>query len=326
MAKHNQQHHYLPICYLKFFTASGMSDGPLTVIDFSRENVFKGSPIKVARQRDYFRVETNDPSIDPDGLEKELSDTEAELERSLTLIENKRALARDALPYALAWSLAKLLVTVPAARSLISSVKGTKLKSTLRQWLKDTTRYEEALQALTASDREGWPSYVEFKRIVDNEAFSVEFSQNNLISEGLRRLGQTLSLLNGLRWTVSATPSGTFLITSDFPFVWIRPEGANKEADAWKTSLLSFPLTKTLLLVGFPPILESRCRGLTTYDVASHNTVRMKMAEHHTFSCSEQIDCVIDSSVVRQAFHPGKVPKEFRESLKRFSMRGFTML
>jgi hypothetical protein len=63
-----RQHHRLPTFYLAGFTPSGREDGQLFVFDFVRRKTWRARPNKVAKLRDYYRVEVE--GVDPNFAER----------------------------------------------------------------------------------------------------------------------------------------------------------------------------------------------------------------------------------------------------------------
>jgi hypothetical protein len=96
-----RQHHFLPVFYLSGFTQGGTRTGRLHAFDYIRDRHYASTPTKVARERDYYRIETHS---DPDVLETALSRMESMAAAALTTVTRQRRIAsRGQLPDLLAF-------------------------------------------------------------------------------------------------------------------------------------------------------------------------------------------------------------------------------
>jgi hypothetical protein len=71
-----RRHHYLPQAYLAAFTGTGLKDGQFNVLDVQSGRSFRTSPINVAAERDFNRVDIEGHS--PDAMEQALAPFEAQ--------------------------------------------------------------------------------------------------------------------------------------------------------------------------------------------------------------------------------------------------------
>lgn len=71
-----RRHHYLPQSYLAAFTNTGQKDGQFNVLEVQSGRSFRTSPINVATERDFNRVDIEGHS--PDAIEQALAPFEAQ--------------------------------------------------------------------------------------------------------------------------------------------------------------------------------------------------------------------------------------------------------
>jgi hypothetical protein len=96
-----RQHHFLPVFYLAGFTETGRRDGRLYVFDYFRDRHYISTPVKVAKERDYYRISDHPES---DALEAAMSRMEDPAALALkTVIAERRIASRAQLPPLLAF-------------------------------------------------------------------------------------------------------------------------------------------------------------------------------------------------------------------------------
>lgn len=71
-----RRHHYLPQAYLAAFTDTGQKNGRFNVLDVRNGRSFRTSPLNVAAERDFNRVDIEGYS--PDVIEQALAPFEAQ--------------------------------------------------------------------------------------------------------------------------------------------------------------------------------------------------------------------------------------------------------
>src|SRR5438552_1750241 len=91
-----RQHHILPAFYLAGFSDTGTRDGIVHVFDQPRGLHYKGKPDSVGSERDFYGIHA--PAVDPQELERSLSELESELAPVLQRVIKAR---RPSSPYEL---------------------------------------------------------------------------------------------------------------------------------------------------------------------------------------------------------------------------------
>ena len=71
-----RRHHYLPQAYLADFTSVGSKNGQFHVFDVQTRHSFRTTPLNVAIERDFNRLDVKDRA--PDAIEKVLASFEAQ--------------------------------------------------------------------------------------------------------------------------------------------------------------------------------------------------------------------------------------------------------
>jgi hypothetical protein len=159
-----RQHHFLPVFYLSGFTERGTQNGRLHVFDYIRDRHYTSTPVKVARERDYYRVEGHSQ---PDVLETALSHIESAAAVALkTVTSQRRVASRKQLPELLAF-VALLFARGPRVREQMGRRAAAQARTDLASGKMTEQRWNAIRQAeISAGAPERLlPSYADARRM-----------------------------------------------------------------------------------------------------------------------------------------------------------------
>jgi len=285
-----RRHHYLPQGYLAAFTDSGLKDGQFCVLDVQTGHSFRTSPLNVAAERDFNRVEV--PGHRPDAIESALAPFEGEAAAAI-----RRVIDTEAFPTDSDWNLILNLLGLIAVRN-------PKLRGSFNRSREHALRL---VSDLLVSDRRLWDNHVkkareagehiddsvsfeEIKKFVDDGNYRIEFQPEGNLRVEFHAFDELLPLLGQRTWSVLVAPAdGPEFICSDHPVTLLWKSGrAGPVGFGLKETEVFFPLGRRIGLYGvFETPLKPVVRCKPGH-VATMNQRVARNAERQVFSTLER--------------------------------------
>lgn len=284
-----RRHHYLPQSYLAAFTDTGTKDGQFFVMEVHSGRSFRTSPINVAVERDFNRIDIEGKS--PDSIELALASFE---ERATQAIRN--VIERGAFPNGEDCNLIINLIGLMAVRNPYRRKSFNRAREAVMHRIAD----------LLVSDKKIWDhhlskareagevikddvSFEEVKRFIGNRKYRIEFSPEGNLRIELRAFNKLLPILGQRTWSLLVAPmDGAEFICSDHPVTLVKknrrggPFGfGSKETEVF------CPLGRKIVFYG---VFEAPLRPvikLKPKDVAIINLRIALNAERHVFSAMQ---------------------------------------
>jgi Protein of unknown function (DUF4238) len=250
--------HYIPQCYLRQF-AHRYKKGRHRVAVFDRktDKSFRANVKDVACQNYFNRIEVN--GMDPDELEKAMSEFETKLAGALARINEARSLENEEDRAYLITLIGLTALRNPKMRENIRKIHEDVGKTNIAARLKSQETYDASVQE---AKRQGvLPAdynitYDEMKAAFEGGGFKLILKNNALISLELQLLDHTMPLLFRRGWHLLRAPEGSGgFITSDRPFflMWSDPAmrtGPLAPGLALTGTDIYFPISPRLAVVG----------------------------------------------------------------------------
>jgi hypothetical protein len=283
-----RKHHYVPQAYLAAFTSTGTKDGQFCVLDVQSGRAFRTSPINVAAQRDFNRVDIDGHS--PDAVESALAPFEGEAVAAI-----KRVIDTHSYPNDTDWNLilnllALVAVRNPRMRESFNSSREQVLRRIGDLLISDKRLWERHMKgAREAGEELPDISFEEFKSFIERGQYDFVFYPEENLRVEFNALDEVLPLLGQRYWSVLIAPDdGPEFICCDHPvtLVW---KGARQGPVGYglRNTEVFFPLGRR---IGFYGVYESplkevvNCRPL---NVGIMNQRLLNGAERHVYSAQE---------------------------------------
>ncbi|MCW9047141.1 MAG: DUF4238 domain-containing protein [Gammaproteobacteria bacterium] len=284
-----RRHHYLPQSYLASFTSSGYKEGQLYVLDVTNGHTFRTSPLNVAAERDFNRVDIE--GHPPDAIENALSSFEGEAKAAI-----QRVIDTQSFPVDDDWNLiinllGLIAVRNPKMRSMFNGSReqtlriiGNMLASDKVMWEHQMSKARESGEAF--SDK---ITFERFKRFVEESDYTIEFHPEGNLRVEFKALDKLLPLLGERIWSVLiAPPDGPDFICSDHPVAlsW-KSNNSGPVGFGLKNTEVFFPLSPR---VGFYGSYEDPLKQIVICcpgNVATMNRRIYMNSERHVFSTNE---------------------------------------
>ncbi len=249
-----RKHHYVPQCYLKHFTHDRSKKSQLYVVDAPRRRAFWTTPSNIAAERDFNRIDGEDPNA----IEAMYADFEAKLAPVLVRADTRRGQVDEADLAILLEMVALFAVRSPRRREHLRQFYEHSTRMIMDQALATRERWESQVRRAVADGFMAPPkvSYEDMKAFVDSGEYRIDVTTTRHVATELELLPVVYNLLHERRWAVlrASAESGGF-VTSDNPttLCWddatleggFYPPGFG----ATGTSVVS-PLSKTLAIRG----------------------------------------------------------------------------
>jgi Protein of unknown function (DUF4238) len=282
------KHHYVPQSYLAAFTNTGTKHGKFCVLDVQSGHAFRTSPLNVAAQRDFNRVDIEGRF--PDALENALAPFEGDAVAAIGRVIDNRTFPNDSDWNLILNLLALIAVRNPRLRNSFNSSRERMVRRIGGLLASDKKLWEHHLEK-ARDNGEQLPnaSFEEFKSFVEHGQYDVTFHpEGNLLVE-FQALDEVLPMLGHRNWSVLVAPDdGPEFICSDHPvtLVW---KGARQGPIGYglRETEVFFPLGRR---VGFYGVYEAplnevvNCRPL---NVGILNQRLLNSAERHVYSTEE---------------------------------------
>jgi uncharacterized protein DUF4238 len=250
--------HYIPQCYLRQF-AHRYKKGHhrIAVFDRKTHTSFRANVRDVACQNYFNRIEVN--GMDPEELEKAMSEFETKLADALTRINKARSLENEEDRAYLITLIGLTALRNPGMRENIRKIHEDIGKMNIAARLKSQETYDASVQE--AKQQGALPedynvTYNEMKAAFEGGGFRLVLKNNALISLELQLLDHIMPLLFRRGWHLLRTPEGSGgFITSDRPFflTWSDPAmrtGPFAPGLALTGTDIYFPVSPQLAVVG----------------------------------------------------------------------------
>jgi hypothetical protein len=287
-----RQHHIVPQCYLKGFTHDRRTKSLLFAIEVKTGRSFTTPPQKVAKQRDFNRIE---------GLPA------GELDNRLSRFETKLADALDRIAAARSLQVEDDWLHVLNLIGLLA-VRNPRLRENMRRFQEDISR---KIMSVALSTKEMWESqirkakkagdieesanvtYEQVKEFHKNGKYTIEVPTTRHIQTEFKIFNTVLDLLYRRKWMLCiAQPSSGGFITSDHPVCLIHSDGAPSTLHrpvgygVAETTVI-FPISSELLVVG---TFEGTAgtREVTQTQAAYLNAVLCGHSGRHIFAPNDE--------------------------------------
>ncbi|MCA8299070.1 DUF4238 domain-containing protein [Burkholderia sp. AU30198] len=211
-----RKHHYVPQCYLKGFTHDRRKDSRLYVVDARRRRDFYTTPSNIAAERDFNRIDGDDPNA----IEAIYADFESKAGPALVRTEARRAVGSEADLAVLLELVALFAVRSPRQRENLRQFYEQSAGAMMKQMVATKQRWEAQEQRAIAAGRTAPSdiSYEAIKALVDAGEYRVDVTTTRHVVTELELLPTVYDLLHRRTWVVlrAAADSGGF-VTSDNP-------------------------------------------------------------------------------------------------------------
>jgi hypothetical protein len=293
--------HYIPQCYLRQFAYQYRKGHQVAVFDRKTDKSFRANVKDVACQNYFNRIEVN--GMDPEELEKAMSEFENKLTGALARINEARSLENEKDRAYLITLIGLTALRNPEMRENIRKIHEDVGRMNIAVRLKSQETYDASVRE---AKREGAlpadydVTYDEMKAAVEGGGFKLVLNNNALISLELQLLDHTMPLLCRRGWHLLRAPerSGAF-ITSDRPFflMWSDPAmrtGPLAPGLALTGTDIYFPISPQLAVVGAFDV-ENTIEDVDEARVAVANSAmtagahRQVYARDHKFSYAQTL-------------------------------------
>jgi len=249
--------HYIPQCYLRQFAIRRKRGHQFAVFDRKTDKSFRANVKDVACQSYFNRIEVD--GMDPEELEKAMSEFETKLAGALTRINEARSLENEEDRAYLITLIGLTALRNPAMRENIRKIHENVGKMNIAARLKSQETYDASVQE--AKRQGALPAdynvtYDEMKAAFEGGGFRLVLKNTALVSLELQLLDHIMPLLFRRGWHLLRAPEGSGgFITSDRPFflMWSDPAmrtGPLPPGLALKGTDIYFPISPQLAVVG----------------------------------------------------------------------------
>ena len=281
----SRKHHYLPQAYLAAFTNTGTKNGQLCVLDLEDGRAFSTSPINLAAERDFNRVDIEGHSID--AIENALASFEGNAVNSIRKVINSHNFPNDEDWNLIINLLALIAIRNPQRRRSFNIAREQEIEIIGDLLAKDENMWNSQVKAAReAGEHIPEVTFGEFKSFIEKREYKCVFpSQDNLRVE-FSALDALLPLLGQRTWSVLLAPTdGPEFICSDHP-VTLMPKYKRDGLIGYgiRETEVFFPLGRR---VGFYGVFESPLNPVVNCkpeNVARMNAQVMKSADRHVYS------------------------------------------
>ena len=284
-----RRHHYLPQVYLRAFTDTGLKDGQFNVLDVQSGRSFRTSPINVAVERDFNRVDIEGHS--PDAIEQALAPFEAQ---AVTAI--RKVIETEEFPSDDDWNwilnlLGLIAVRNPQLRQSFNSSHeqvihriGDLLVSDKKIWDHHVKKARESGQSIDED-----VSFEDAKQFVEGRKYEIEFSPEGNLRVEFHAFDKLLPILGQRAWSVLVAPhDGPEFICSDHPVTLVWKHGRSGPVGyGLRETEVFFPLGRR---VGFYGTFETPLKPVVKCKPGHVATMNRRVAwnsERHVYSTLE---------------------------------------
>jgi hypothetical protein len=247
-----RRHHFLPQGYLAGFTDTGRKDGSLHVLDIKTQRSFFTSPLNVAVEKDFKRVDIEGRAID--AIETALAPIEDRAVQAIRRVVESEEFPNDADHNLILNLLSLVLSQNPKSRRALNSTRAREADEKLSRLISSQVTWEHYVSVARKAGEElrGDITYDRARRFVEERRYRIEFSTEGTLRAEFSAQDQLLSALGRRTWTVLLAPRmGPYLIASDYPFSLTMEYGFRGHPTFMSDNTeLFFPLSKTVGFIG----------------------------------------------------------------------------
>ncbi len=279
-----RRHHFLPQGYLAGFTDSGRKDGMLHVLDLKESRSFRTSPLNVAVEKDFKRVDIE--GVAADAVENALASIEDRAIQAIRRVTESREFPSDSEHNLILNLLSLVLAQNPRSRRSLNRYRTRVADEKLKWLVASQANWEHHLSLAQQADEEfkGDVNYERARQFVEERQYTIDFESEGTLREEFHAQGELLSALGKRTWTVLLAPEDGSFITSDYPFSLVMEHGFHGHPSFLKENTeLFFPLSKK---VGFIGILGTQLKpviNVSTDVVAKMNGRVLRQADRRIF-------------------------------------------
>lgn len=284
-----RRHHYLPQAYLAAFTRTGSKDDQFFVLNVHSGRPFSTSPINVAVERDFNRVDIEGRSID--AIEQALSPFEEQAVMAIrNVIESEKFPNEEDCNWILNL-LGLIAVHNPQLRKSFNRSReqlihciGDLLVSDKKIWEHHVKKAREFVENINND-----VSFDNMKQFIEERKYRLEFSPEGNLRVEFHAFDKLLPILGQRTWSVLVAPNdGPEFICSDHPVTLVWKSGkVGPVGYGLKETEVFFPLGRN---IGFYGVFETPLKPavkLKPDHVAMMNRRVILNAERHVFSALE---------------------------------------
>jgi hypothetical protein len=284
-----RRHHYLPQAYLAAFTRTGSKDDQFFVLNVHSGRPFSTSPINVAVERDFNRVDIEGRSID--AIEQALSPFEEQAVMAIrNVIESEKFPNEEDCNWILnllgliAVHNPQLQKSFNRSREQLIHCIGDLLVSDKKIWEHHVKKAREFVENINND-----VSFDNMKQFIEERKYRLEFSPEGNLRVEFHTFDKLLPILGQRTWSVLVAPNdGPEFICSDHPVTLVWKSGkVGPVGYGLKETEVFFPLGRN---IGFYGVFETPLKPavkLKPDHVAMMNRRVILNAERHVFSALE---------------------------------------
>lgn len=280
-----RRHHFLPQGYLAGFTDSGRKDGTLHVLDLKERRSFRTSPLNVAVEKDFKRVDIEGKPLD--AIENALAPIEDQAIQAIRRVTDSGEFPSNSDHNLILNLLSLVLAQNPKSRRSLNRTRARDADEKLKWLVASQANWEHHLSLAQKAGEElrGDLSYERARQFVEERRYTIDFDNEGTLREEFRAQDELLTALGKRTWTVLLAPKdGPTFITSDYPFSLVMEHGYHGHPTFLTANTeLYFPLSKK---VGFIGVLGTALRPVvnaTTKVVAIMNGRVLRQADQRLF-------------------------------------------
>lgn len=230
-----RKHHYVPKFLLGGFTDIGSTDGYLSVLDLKRSHSWRCKPEAVAHQRDFNRVETDEPTIDPFIVERALAQYEGHWSSRIREILTNKTIPKGEAREDLMLFIAFMMVRIPRFRSKVDAF--LREAQELERLAEKYSREAQGLGDISPTENVGF-----------------EWTQTELVDLMIKSAHSIAPVVSQRSWQILSVKDGASdLICSDSPAIlsWATPIVPNYPPGLLHTNaVVTVPIDKRAALIG----------------------------------------------------------------------------
>jgi hypothetical protein len=285
-----RRHHYLPQAYLAAFTDTGTKKGRFYVLDTASGACFRTSPLNVAVETDFNRVDIEGKP--PDIIEQALSTCENFATQAILNVNRTKTFPND--DY-FNWIINLLCLIAIRNPQLRTSFNRSRERGV--QVIEDLLVSDEKIWAhhLKKAQEAGYVgettiSFEECKRFIEEGEYKIEFTPESNLRIELRTFGNILPILGQRTWSLLVAPtSGPDIICSDHPIALTWKDSGKRGPIGYglKNTEVFFPLGPQTGLYGVYEDFLPAVVHINPAQVALMNTRVSNSAERHVFSAKD---------------------------------------
>ena len=281
-----RKHHYLTQAYLAAFTRTGLKDGQFNVFDVNVGNSFTTSPVNVAAEKDFNRVDIEGQP--PDAVEKALSPLEGKAVAAIRKVIESEIFPNDNDLNLILNFLGLIAVRNPKLRKSFNYSREQVINRILDIIVSDREIWNSKSMEISESESDicNKVSFEDAKKFVEERKYEIEFSPEGNLRVEFEIFGEILQFLGQRIWSVFIAPNeGPEFICSDHPVTLAWKDGRSAPVGyGLQQTEVFFPLGRRVGLYG---VFESPLKPVIKLKpgaVATMNGRVARNSERHIYS------------------------------------------